>query len=138
MSDPKDPYGNPPGWTDPYSELTNISGSDPVPPLEDPRTPAATPPGSPMLTGLVVGLLLVALSVAVFQLLKSDDTVEAGATTTTAPADGTETTVPADASTTSVDGRHHDSSFRSISAGRHADRRRQAEAQERSSGRPGQ
>ena len=101
MSDPKDPYGNPPGWTDPYSELTNISGSDPVPPLEDPRTPAATPPGSPLLTGLVVGLLLVALSVAVFQLLKSDDTVEAGVTTTMAPADGTETTVPGDTSTTS-------------------------------------
>jgi hypothetical protein len=101
VSDPKDPYGNPPGWTDPYSELTNISGSDPVPPLEDPRTPAATPPGSPLLTGLVVGLLLVALSVAVFQLLKSDDTVEAGVTTTTAPADGTETTVPGDTSTTS-------------------------------------
>lgn len=101
MSDPNDPYGNPPGWTDPYSDLTNISGNDPIPPLEDPRTPAATPPGSPLLTGLVVGLLLVALSVAVFQLLKSDDTVEAGATTTTAPADGTETTTPGDASTTS-------------------------------------
>jgi len=54
------------------------------------------------LTGLVVGLLLVALSVAVFQLLKSDDSVEAGGeTTTTAPADGTETTTPGDASTTS-------------------------------------
>ncbi|MCJ7779216.1 MAG: hypothetical protein MUQ27_00160, partial [Acidimicrobiia bacterium] len=101
MSDPKDPYGNPPGWTDPYSELTNISGSDPIPPLEDPRTPTATPPGSPLLTGLVVGLLLVALSVAVFQLLKSDDSVEAGSTTTTAPADGSETTVPGDTSTTS-------------------------------------
>ncbi len=101
MSDPKDPYGNPPGWTDPYSDLTNISGNDPIPPLEDPRTPAATPPGSPLLTGLVVGLLLVALSVAVFQLLKSDDSVEAGGTTTTAPADGSETTVPGDTSTTS-------------------------------------
>lgn len=101
MSDPHDPYGNPPGWTDPYSDLTDISGSDPIPPLEDPRTPPATPPGSPLLTGLVVGLLLVALSVAVFQLLKSDDSVEAGATTTTAPTDGTETTTPGDTSTTS-------------------------------------
>ncbi len=101
VSDPKDPYGNPPGWTDPYSDLTNISGTDPIPPLEDPRTPPATPPGSPLLTGLVVGLLLVALSVAVFQLLKSDDSVEAGGeTTTTAPADGTETTTPADTSST--------------------------------------
>ncbi len=101
VSDPKDPYGNPPGWTDPYSDLTDISGNDPIPPLEDPRTPAATPPGSPLLTGLVVGLLLVALSVAVFQLLKSDDAVQAGDTTTTAPADGTETTTPGDTSTTS-------------------------------------
>ncbi len=101
MSDPRDPYGNPPGWTDPYSDLTDISGGDPIPPLEDPRTPAATPPGSPLLTGLVVGLLLVALSVAVFQLLKSDDSVEAGATTTTAPAEGSETTTPGDTSTTS-------------------------------------
>lgn len=103
MSDPRDPYGNPPGWTDPYSDLTDISGSDPIPPLEDPRTPAATPPGSPLLTGLVVGLLLVALSVAVFQLLKSDDSVDAGGeTTATAPADGTETTAPGDTSTTST------------------------------------
>ena len=101
MSDPKDPYGNPPGWTDPYSDLTDISGNAPIPPLEDPQTPAATPPGSPLLTGLVVGLLLVALSVAVFQLLKSDDAVEAGATTTTVPADGSETTMPGDTSTTS-------------------------------------
>ena len=101
MSDPKDPYGNPPGWTDPYSDLTDISGNAPIPPLEDPQTPAATPPGSPLLTGLVVGLLLVALSVAVFQLLKSDDTAEAGATSTTVPADGSETTTPGDTSTTS-------------------------------------
>ncbi len=101
MSDPNDPYGNPPGWTDPYSDLTDISGNAPIPPLEDPQTPAATPPGSPLLTGLVVGLLLVALSVAVFQLLKSDDTVEAGATTTTTSAEGSESTAPGDASTTS-------------------------------------
>ena len=101
VSDPKDPYGNPPGWTDPYSDLTDISASDPIPPLEAPGTPAATPPGSPLLTGLVVGLLLVALSVAVFQLLKSDGTVEAGATATTAPADGSETTTPGDTATTS-------------------------------------
>ena len=101
MSDPNDPYGNPPGWTDPYSDLTDISGNAPIPPLEDPQTPAATPPGSPLLTGLVVGLLLVALSVAVFQLLKSDDTVEAGVTTTTTSAEGSESTTPGDASTTS-------------------------------------
>ena len=66
VSDPQDPYGNPPGWTDPYADLTDISGNAPIPPLEDPTVPPATPPGSPLLTGLVVGLLLVALSVAVF------------------------------------------------------------------------
>ena len=83
MSDPLDPYGNPPGWTDPYADLTGISGSAPIPPLEDPTIPPATPPGSPLLTGLVVGLLLVALSVAVFQLLKSDDTTATAESTTT-------------------------------------------------------
>ena len=53
MSEPKDPFDNPPGWTDPYDDLTDLSGDDPIPPLEDPSTPAATPPGSPLLTGLV-------------------------------------------------------------------------------------
>ncbi len=103
VSDPQDPYGNPPGWTDPYADLTDISGSDPIPPLEDPTVPPATPPGSPLLTGLVVGLLLVALSVAVFQLLKSDDTTAAGETTTTTVAgESSDTTVPADGSTTTT------------------------------------
>ena len=37
------------------------------------QTKRATPPGSPLLTGLIIGLLLVALSVAVFQLLRDDD-----------------------------------------------------------------
>jgi len=101
VSDPRDPYGNPPGWTDPYSDLTDMTGSDPIPPLEDPGTPPATPPGSPLLTGLVVGLLLVALSVAVFQLLKSDDTTTAAETTTTTVA-GEDTPVPGDSSTTST------------------------------------
>ena len=102
VSDPKDPYGNPPGWTDPYADLTDISGSDPIPPLEDPNIPPATPPGSPLLTGLVVGLLLVALSVAVFQLLKSDDTTATAETTTTTAGEGSETTVPGEDSTTST------------------------------------
>ena len=55
-----------------------------------------------MLTGLVVGLLLVALSVAVFQLLKSDDATATAETTTTTAADGSETTVPGDTSSTST------------------------------------
>ncbi|MEN8234833.1 MAG: hypothetical protein ABFR89_07905 [Actinomycetota bacterium] len=102
MSDPRDPFDNPPGWTDPYADLADISPNDPLPPLEDPVTPPATPPGSPLLTGLVVGLLLVALSVAVFQLLKSDDTGEAADTSTSVPADGSSTTAPGDTSTTST------------------------------------
>jgi len=102
VSDPRDPYGNPPGWTDPYSDLTDMSGNGPIPPLEDPGIPPATPPGSPLLTGLVVGLLLVALSVAVFQLLRSDDTTTAiGETSTSVATDDTGTTVPGDSSTTS-------------------------------------
>lgn len=96
MSEPRDPTD----WTDPYHDLSNLTGDEPIPPLEDPNTPPATPPGSPLLTGLVVGLLLVALSVAVFQLLTGDDTAVAGATTTTSVPDGTTTTVPGSTTTT--------------------------------------
>lgn len=103
MSEPKDPFDNPPGWTDPYDDLTDLSGDEPIPPLEDPSTPAATPPGSPLLTGLVVGLLLIALSVAVFQLLRDGegDTASAAATTTTDP-DGTTTTAAPTTTTTTI------------------------------------
>jgi len=103
VTTPQDPYSNPPGWTDPYSDLTNISGDDPLPPMEPPTTPPAQPPGSPLLTGLIIGLLLVALSVAVFQLLRNDDGATAvGVTTTTA--EGTETTTAdGNATTTTSD-----------------------------------
>jgi hypothetical protein len=74
-----------------------------MPPLEDPDTPAATPPGSPLLTGLVVALLLVALSVAVFQLLSGDDAEpEAGSATTTSAPDGSTTTAPPTSTTTTI------------------------------------
>ncbi|MCH7846142.1 MAG: hypothetical protein IH850_09960 [Acidobacteria bacterium] len=96
MSEPRDPTD----WTDPYADLSGLTGDEPIRPLEDPDTPPATPPGSPLLTGLVVGLLLVALSVAVFQLLTGDDTAVAGATTTTSVPDGTTTTVPGSTTTT--------------------------------------
>ena len=103
MSEPRDPfdYDNPPGWTDPYSDLSDLSGSEPLQPMESESTPPATPPRSPLLTGLIVALLLVALSVAVFQLLRSDDdgtaaqtstTVANGETTTTAQSGATATT----------------------------------------------
>lgn len=106
MSDSQGPHDNPPGWTDPYADLSDLSGDEPLPQLESPSTPPATPPGSPLLTGLIIGLLLVALSVAVFQLLRDDDetgdaadtststtaAAEDGATTTTAPEGETSTT----------------------------------------------
>ncbi|GMQ85276.1 MAG: hypothetical protein BMS9Abin07_0842 [Acidimicrobiia bacterium] len=97
MSEPRDPTD----WTDPYDDLSDLTGAEPVPPLEDPNIPPATPPGSPLLTGLVVGLLLVALSVAVFQLLTGDETPVAGdTTTTTAPGGTTTTTEPGPSTTT--------------------------------------
>jgi hypothetical protein len=98
VSDPQDPYDNPPGWTDPYADLTDISGEAPLPPMEPPSTPPAQPPGSPLLTGLIIGLLLIALSVAVFQVLGSDDSG------TAAPSDTTTTTGDGDTSTTAGDG----------------------------------
>ena len=98
MSDPQDPYDNLPGWTDPYADLTDISGDAPLPPMEPPTTPPAQPPGSPLLTGLIIGLLLIALSVAVFQVLGSDDEG------TAAPSDTSTTTGDGDTSTTTGDG----------------------------------
>ena len=99
MSDPRDPFDNPPGWTDPYSDLTDLTGDEPVPPLEDESVPPATPPRSPLLTGLIVGLLLVALSIAVFQLLRPDDS-EDSADVTTTTLDGATTTTEPSTSTT--------------------------------------
>ncbi len=96
MTEPRDPTH----WTDPYDDLSGLTGDEPIRPLEDPDTPPATPPGSPLLTGLVVSLLLVALSVAVFQLLTDGDTAVAGATTTTSVPGGTTTTVPGSTTTT--------------------------------------
>ena len=111
MTTPQDPYANPPGWTDPYADLTDISADDPLPPMEPPTTPPAQPPGSPLLTGLIIGLLLIALSVAVFQLLKPDDsgtavgtstTTSAGSTTTTSDPSGTTSTSEGSGTTTTI------------------------------------
>ncbi|MDK1019580.1 MAG: hypothetical protein QGD89_09295 [Actinomycetota bacterium] len=100
MSTPQDPYLNPPGWTDPYADLTSISGDDPLPPMEPPTTPPAQPPGSPLLTGLIIGLLLIALSVAIFQLLRSEDSGTAADTTTTTLDTATSITEPLSTTTT--------------------------------------
>ncbi len=105
------------GLFDPYDGLSDLSGTDPVPDLEDRDIPVATPPRAPALTGLIVGLLLVALSLATVKLIGGgNDPVAAGTTTTSAvqpgdtgapSGDGTSsTTVPADpgtAPTTPVD-----------------------------------
>jgi hypothetical protein len=106
VSDPYDPHQNPPGWTDPYADLTNLSGNEPLPPMEPPTTPPAQPPGSPLLTGLIIGLLLIALSVAVFQLLSPEDSGEASDTTTTTTLEGdtATTTLEGDTTTTTSDG----------------------------------
>lgn len=104
MTGPQDPYDNPPGWTDPYADLSNMSGNEPLQPMEPPTTPPAQPPGSPLLTGLIIGLLLIALSVAVFQLLSPDDATDAAGTTTTTVegSDGTTTTEPTDGTTSTT------------------------------------
>jgi hypothetical protein len=104
VSEPRDPFDfdNPPGWTDPYAELSDLTGDEPLPQLEPEGTPPAGPPGSPLLTGLIIALLLVALSVAVFQLLKPGEEGAAGTTTTTT---GETTTTTSDgSSTTSTEG----------------------------------
>ncbi len=103
MTTPQDPYDNPPGWTDPYADLTDISGDDPLPPMEPPTTPPAQPPSSPLLTGLIIGLLLIALSVAVFQLLGREDDGTAAGTTTTTSGEST-TTTDGSVTTTTGDG----------------------------------
>ena len=66
----------------------DLSGSENLPALEDPMVPQAAPPRSPLLTGLIVGLLLVVLSIAAFQLIgdDSEDDPEAANTTTTTTA----------------------------------------------------
>jgi hypothetical protein len=106
VSEPRDPfdYENPPGWTDPYAGLSDLSGDEPLPQLEPSGTPPAGPPRSPLLTGLIIGLLLVALSVAVFQLLRPDDDGTAGATTTTTVPGETTTTAPGETTTTTAPG----------------------------------
>lgn len=95
MTDTQDP-GPPPEDIDPFQDLNDLTGGEPLPPLEDPSVPAATPPRSPLLTGFVVALLLIILSVAFFALLRPDDEGDAAPTTTVptteAPESPTDTT----------------------------------------------
>ncbi len=88
--DPNDPLAG----IQPYEELSGLTGNEPIPPLEDPRQPPAMAPRSPLLTGLVLGLLLVVVSIALFQLLSGDDDtpVAAGDETAVTAGDGTAAT----------------------------------------------
>ncbi len=99
MSDPRDPYQNPPGWTDPYADGPYQPVGAPPPP----GPPQGQPPGSPLLTGLIIGLLLVALSVAVFQLFGGEADQSATDTTTTTDPDSSTTTTLDDSSTTTTE-----------------------------------
>ena len=91
-----------PQFQSPYSDLEDLTGSEPLPVLEDPGQPPAAPPRSPLLTGLIIGLLLVVGSIAAFQFLSGDDddgatagqstTTTVGAQTTTTLGDGATTT----------------------------------------------
>ena len=72
----------------------DLTGQEPLPPLEDPGLPPASPPRSPLLTGLILGLLLVVLSIAIFNLTRDDETAEATPETTVTTEPGSETTVP--------------------------------------------
>jgi hypothetical protein len=77
---------------DPYEGLADLTGEEPLPPLEDPGLPPATPPRSPLLTGLILGMLLVVLSVAIFNLTQDDNADTATPTeTTVASSDTSET-----------------------------------------------
>lgn len=98
MSDPRDPYQNPPGWTDPYADGPYQPAG--APPPSGP--PQGQPPGSPLLTGLIIGLLLVALSVAVFQLFGGEADPVAAETTTTTDPNASTTTTGVDSSTTTT------------------------------------
>ena len=88
---------------DPYEDLMDLSGGESIPALEDPTVPQATPPRSPLLTGLIVGLLLVVLSIAAFQLIGDDGEGDGtAATTTTEAPDSTDTTTADTTDTTAA------------------------------------
>jgi hypothetical protein len=101
LTDKYDPPGDPnrpaDPWDgfeplDPFAELKDLSDADPLPPLEDPAVPAATPPRSPILTGIIVALLLIVLTVAFFQFLSQDDDDAAAGGTTVPETTATPTT----------------------------------------------
>jgi len=92
------------GLFDPYDGLSDLSSSDTVPDLEDSDVPAATPPRAPALTGLIVGLLLVALSLATVKLIGggNDNVAAPTNTTTTTATPGDNTQTPGDGTTSTT------------------------------------
>ena len=99
MSDRFDP-NDPLAGIEPF-DGGNGPGGEPPPGGSGPTGPQ---PRSPLLTGMVVGLLLVIASVALFQLFSRDGEDPGGATGTTL-AGGT-TGAPGDSSTTRARGAH--------------------------------
>jgi hypothetical protein len=81
---------------DPYEDLMDLTGTEGLPALEDPMIPQATPPRSPLLMGLIVGLFLVIVSIAAFRLIAQDD----GTDTSAAPG----TSAPSESATTDASG----------------------------------
>ena len=96
--DPLEPF-EPDDVFEPYEGLTDLTGTESLPTLEDPAVPPAIPPRSPLLTGLIVLLLLVVLSIAAFNFLSEDDPVDDATATSTTEVTGTDV-----AATTSGDG----------------------------------
>lgn len=93
--DPNDPFSG----IESYRGLRNLTGREPLMALQDPQQAPVGPPRSPLLTGMILGLLLVVVSIALFQLLSDDgDDVAGGATDTTAG--GTDTTAPGEGDAT--------------------------------------
>ncbi len=98
--DPNDPLAG----IEPYQEYGDASSREQTPTTSAaPGDSGGMPPRSPLLTGLVLGLMLVVVSIAVFQLFSGDDenTPGVASDTTLAPtgdetdstAEGTDTTV---------------------------------------------
>jgi hypothetical protein len=77
---------------DPYEDLMDLTGTEGLPALEDPMIPQATPPRSPLLMGLIVGLFLVILSIAAFRLIGQEDDPDSSAATGTSIPGATATT----------------------------------------------
>ena len=99
--DPLAPFA--PEEFDPYEDLEDLTGGEVIAAVEDPSAPVTTPPRSPLLTGLIVLLLLVVLSIAAFQFLRDDEPdVTAGQMTTEASGDSPTTAGPSDTQPTTT------------------------------------